>query len=57
MYIDPLEWFFAKENKRAEYFAQWVEERIEEAFIRVRLDFDFCPDLVKYMEGSDVIRP
>ena len=49
---------FAKENKKGEYFSKWVKEKMEDTFIRINKDYDFCPDLVKWIpEHNDKIRP
>ena len=44
--------YYAKENKKSEYFANWVESKMAETYIKVSQDFDHCPDLIKYMSGT-----
>jgi peptidyl-prolyl cis-trans isomerase SurA len=44
--------FFAKESKKAEYFTRWVESKLDETYIRVTEDFEFCPDLRKWIPGN-----
>lgn len=44
--------FYAKESKKNIYFSEWVEEKMEETYIRVEKEFDFCPDLIKWIEGQ-----
>lgn len=49
---------FAKENKKGEYFSKWVKEKMEDTFIRINKDYDFCPDLVKWIpDHNDKVRP
>lgn len=45
--------YFAKENKKSEYFSNWVESKMAETFIKVSEDFNYCPYLLKYIEGTD----
>ncbi len=44
--------FYAKESKKNIYFSEWVEEKMEGTYIRVEREFDFCPDLIKWIEGQ-----
>jgi peptidyl-prolyl cis-trans isomerase SurA len=51
--------YFAKENKKGEYFSNWVETRMAETYIRVNATYDYCPDLVQWIPKAtnNTIRP
>ncbi len=42
--------FFAKENKKAEYFGNWVKDKMEATYITVDKSFGYCPDLIKWIQ-------
>lgn len=44
---------YAKEGKKAEYFATWIQEKMDETFIELDPLYDYCDDLIQYVrEGS-----
>jgi peptidyl-prolyl cis-trans isomerase SurA len=51
--------YFAKENKKGEYFSKWVETKMQETYIRVNATYEYCPDLVKWIPKAtnETIRP
>ena len=42
--------FFAKENKKAEYFGNWVKDKMDATYITVDKSFGYCPDLIKWIQ-------
>ena len=38
---------FAKESKKNEYFANWLEDKFESTFIKIETDYLSCPELNK----------
>lgn len=38
----------AKENKKNQYFAEWVEDKLDETFIKFDEAYIECPDIAKY---------
>ncbi|NNE27411.1 MAG: peptidylprolyl isomerase [Saprospiraceae bacterium] len=49
---------FAKESKKSEYFAQWLEEKLKETYIEVDYNYVLCPDLDSFLNpGREVDRP
>ena len=48
--------YYAKESKKSVYFSEWIQDKMEGTYIRVDESFDFCPDLVKWIEKK-TIRP
>ncbi len=42
--------FFAKENKKAEYFGNWVKDKMDATYITVDKSFGNCPDLIKWIQ-------
>lgn len=43
---------YAKEGKKAEYFSNWVEEKMDETFIEVNPLYDYCENMAKYIKGK-----
>ena len=43
---------FAKQGKKAEYFNQWILEKLEETFIEVNPIYKDCEELKQYIKGS-----
>ncbi|NNF34292.1 MAG: peptidylprolyl isomerase [Saprospiraceae bacterium] len=41
--------FYAKESKKSEYFAEWIQGKMDETYIRISEDFSHCPDLKQYV--------
>jgi len=41
--------FYAKESKKSEYFADWIQSKMDETYIRISEDFSHCPDLKEYV--------
>ena len=42
--------FFAKESKKSQYFADWLEEKMEATFIQIDPMFNGCPQLTQWIE-------
>lgn len=42
---------FAKESKKQEYFANWIEEKFKETYIEVDDSYILCPELQKMISG------
>lgn len=43
---------YAKEGKKAEYFATWIQEKMDETFIELDPLYDYCDDLIQYVRES-----
>lgn len=43
---------YAKEGKKAEYFSNWVESKMEETFIEVNPIYNTCENLSQYIKGK-----
>lgn len=43
--------FYAKENKKNELFAEWIEERISNTYINVDKGFKQCPNIADLVEN------
>ncbi len=43
---------YAKEGKKAEYFSNWVIEKLDETFIEVNPLYKFCDNLSEYIKDS-----
>lgn len=48
---------FAKESKKNEYFAKWLDEKLRETYINLDKNFINCPDLDQFLSGEDIVRP
>ena len=46
---------FAKESKKNDYFNTWMEEKLENTFIRINKDFRGCSNLAKY-ESAEITK-
>ena len=40
---------FAKESKKAEYFGQWIEEKLKETYIEFDKDYVNCPEVESFI--------
>lgn len=43
---------YAKEGKKAEYFATWIQEKMDETFIELDPLYEYCDDLIQYVRES-----
>jgi len=41
---------FAKEGKKSEYFASWVQDKMKETFIEINTIYDYCDQLKEYIK-------
>jgi len=48
---------YAKEGKKAEYFSNWVEEKMEETYIEVIPLYKECGNLSQYIKEGSKIKP
>ena len=46
---------FAKESKKAKYFNDWVTEKMDETYIKIDKDYNYCDNLIEYI--VEEIRP
>lgn len=43
---------FAKESKKNQYFNEWVAEKMDETYIRVDREYNYCDNLIKWLETT-----
>lgn len=43
---------FAKQSKKNNYFNDWVSKKLDETYIKVDRDFNYCDNLVKWLPES-----
>lgn len=41
---------FAKDNKKTQYFNEWVTEKMDETYIKVDRGYDYCDNLIRWID-------
>lgn len=44
---------FAKENKKAQYFNEWVTEKIASTYIKIDSRYNFCDNLSQWIDKAE----
>lgn len=44
---------FAKESKKTEHFNEWVTEKMGETYIRVDREYDYCENLIRWIDSDN----
>lgn len=44
---------FARESKKTEHFNEWVTEKMGETYIRVDREYDYCENLIRWIDSDN----